>query len=220
MSRIVLVAAKAPVAGQAKTRLSPAATPRQAARIAAAALLDTVDAALATPDTRVVVAMTGDLSGAERATELAALLQWCEVLPQRGEDFPARLANAHADVADCHPGERTVQIGMDTPQVTPRILADALDRLDSFDAVLGRALDGGWWGLGLRNPRAAHVLRGVRTSCPETGAQTHNVLRRHGYAVGVLPMMSDVDTIDDARRVAGLVSDSRFAAAVTEAITC
>ena len=85
------------------------------------------------------------------------------------------------------------------------MLANALDHLDSFDAVLGRALDGGWWGLGLRDPCAAHVLRTVPTSRPDTGARTHNVLHRRGYAVGPLPTMSDVDTIDDARHVAAMV---------------
>jgi len=217
MTRIVLVVAKAPVAGEAKTRLSPAATPRQAARIAAAALLDTVDCALATPDARVVVAMTGDPGRAEQAPELAALLDRCEVLPQRGDGFPARLANAHADVADRHPDSRTVQIGMDTPQLTPRLLAAALNRLEKFDAVLGRALDGGWWGLALRDPRTADVLRTVAMSRPDTGARTHDVLRRGGYAVGALPVMSDVDTMVDARRVAAMVPDSRFAAAVAVA---
>jgi glycosyltransferase A (GT-A) superfamily protein (DUF2064 family) len=41
---ILLVAAKAPVAGLVKTRLCPPATPRQAAAVAAAALLDTLAA--------------------------------------------------------------------------------------------------------------------------------------------------------------------------------
>lgn len=214
----MLVVAKAPVAGQAKTRLSPAATPTQAARIAVAALLDTMDAVLSTPDTHVVVAMTGDPTEAERATELAALLGRCEVIPQRGKGFPTRLANAHADVADRHPGRRIVQIGMDTPQVTPGMLTDALDGLDFFDAVLGHAHDGGWWSLGLRDPRAAHVLRAVPTSQPETGERTHDVLCRGGYTIGSLPRMSDVDTIDDARRVAALVPGSRFASAVAEAV--
>lgn len=220
MSRIVLVVAKAPVAGRAKTRLSPAATPKQAAGIAAASLLDTLDAVLSIPDTGAMVAMTGDPDAAERATELAVLLRRCEVLPQRGKGFPARLANAHADVADRYPSARIVQIGMDTPQVTPRMLMDALDGLDSFDAVLGHAHDGGWWGLGLRDPRAARVLRTVPTSRPGTGARTHNVLRGGGYTVGPLPMMSDVDTIDDARRVAALVPGSRFATAVSEVAPC
>ncbi|MDQ3402975.1 MAG: DUF2064 domain-containing protein, partial [Actinomycetota bacterium] len=115
----LLVVAKAPVAGLAKTRLMPIASPEQAADIAAAALLDTLDAVLATPGVTPVVAMTGAVADARRRDELETLLRRCVVLPQRGNDFPQRLANAHADVAARFPGRAVLQIGMDTPQVTP-----------------------------------------------------------------------------------------------------
>lgn len=220
MNRIVLVVAKAPVPGQVKTRLCPAVTAWKAATIAAAALLDTVDTALATPGARVAVALRGDISDAVHATELADLLGACEVFSQRGKDFPARLANAHADVAERHPAARTVQIGMDTPQVTAGLLGAALDRLGVYDAVLGHANDGGWWCLGLRDPRVAEVLRAVPTSRTDTGARTEATLGRRGRMVGLLPQMSDVDTLVDARRVAALVPGSRFAAAVAEVAPC
>ncbi|MTD57624.1 TIGR04282 family arsenosugar biosynthesis glycosyltransferase [Amycolatopsis pithecellobii] len=216
MKRIVLVVAKAPVPGRVKTRLTPAVTARQAATIAAAALLDTVDTALATPGAEVAVALHGDLRDAVHGGELAELLGACEVFPQRGNDFPARLANAHADLAARHAEARTVQIGMDTPQVTTGLLAGALDRLDAYHAVLGHAQDGGWWCLGLRDPRAAGALRAVPTSRADTGARTATALARRGHTVGTLPEMSDVDTLADAHRVATLIPGSRFAAAVTE----
>lgn len=220
MNRIVLVVAKAPVPGQVKTRLTPAVTARQAATIAAAALMDTVDTALAIPDARVAVALRGDLRDAVRGAELTALLGTCEVFSQRGTDFPARLANAHADLAERYPGARTVQIGMDTPQVTAGLLAGALDRLGAYDAVLGHAHDGGWWCLGLRDPRVADVLRTVPTSRADTGARTEAALGRRGRTVGVLRRMSDVDTLADAHRVAALVPGSRFAAAVAQVAPC
>ena len=213
---VVLVVAKAPVAGQAKTRLMPAATPRQAGRIAAAALLDSLDAALATPDATVVVAMTGELDHAERADEIADLLDRCDVVPQRGGDLGIRLANAHADVAQRHPGLPVLQIGMDTPQVSPELLAGGLLRLRSADAVLGPALDGGWWSLGLRDPLRADVLRSIPTSRSDTGARTLFALRGQGLGVETLPALSDVDTMTDAVRVAAAVPESRFAAAVAE----
>lgn len=220
MNRILLVVAKAPVPGQVKTRLTPAVTATQAARIAAAALLDTVDIALSIPGARVVVALQGDLGDAIRGGELAARFAACEVFPQRGDGLPARLANAHADVADRYPGARTVQIGMDTPQITAGLLGVALDRLDLYEAVLGRAHDGGWWCLGLRDPRAAVALRTVPTSRVDTGARTEAALSLNGHTVGPLPEMSDVDTMDDALRVAALVPGSRFAAAVAEVVPC
>ena len=86
-----------------------------AAEIAAAALLDTLDAVAAAPVAARVVAFTGDLDAAAGATEIRQRLESFTVIPQRGDDFADRLANAHADSADGYP---VLQIGMDTPQVT------------------------------------------------------------------------------------------------------
>jgi len=209
----LLVVAKAPVAGLAKTRLMPIASPEQAADIAAAALLDTLDAVLATPGVTPVVAMTGAVADARRRDELETLLRRCVVLPQRGNDFPQRLANAHADVAARFPGRAVLQIGMDTPQVTPALLADALDRMVA-DGVLGLAEDGGWWALGLRDPAHARALADVPTSRSDTGQLTLSALRNKGLQIDALPVLSDVDTIEDATKVASAAPAGRFAHAV------
>ena len=58
----LLVIAKAPVVGLAKTRLAPDFGSVHAARIAAASLLDTLDAVYRTPARRRIVALTGDLA--------------------------------------------------------------------------------------------------------------------------------------------------------------
>jgi glycosyltransferase A (GT-A) superfamily protein (DUF2064 family) len=207
----VLVVAKAPVPGLAKTRLMPAATPEQAADIAAASLLDTLDAVLATPHVRRVVAVTGDLDTAARAGELRRTLGWFEVIAQRGNDFAERLVNAHHDVA----GLPVVQIGMDTPQVTPWLLGAAIVSTMSGDAALGLAEDGGWWALGLRDPLHAKALRNVPMSRPDTGRLTLDALHDLNLSVSPLPVLSDVDTMDDALRVAALAPSSRFAAAIS-----
>ncbi|MFC9252349.1 TIGR04282 family arsenosugar biosynthesis glycosyltransferase [Amycolatopsis thailandensis] len=212
MTFCLLIVAKAPVPGFAKTRLCPPATPEQAAEIAAAALLDTLDAALLTPNARVVVALTGDLDKAAHGREIATALRKTEVIPQRGDGFDVRLANAHADAP--RPGEPVLQIGMDTPQVTPALLAEAANRLE--DAVLGPAEDGGWWALGLKDPLHAKALAGVPMSRDDTGRQTLRALADVGLNPGILPTLSDVDTIADARRVAALEPVSRFARAVAE----
>lgn len=216
---VLLVVAKAPVAGLAKTRLAPAFGARTAARLAAAALLDTVDSARSVADTRTVVALTGELAAAERSTELADVLADCVVFPQYGDGFADRLANAHAEVAARFPGLPVLQIGMDTPQLRPPMLTGALVRLlsEGTDAVLGPAADGGWWGLGLRDPADAQVLRDVPMSQSDTGSRTLFALRGRGLSVGRLPELSDVDTLADAVRVAAQAPESRFAQAFAEA---
>ncbi len=212
----LLVLAKAPVPGKAKTRLCPPATPDQAARIAAAALLDTLDAVLAVPDVIPVVALTGDLGNAVDATELTARLQATTVLPQRGRTLGQRIAAAYADVAAVAGDLPVLQIGMDTPQADAQLLSQCLDLLDGdgVDAVFGLAADGGWWTLGLRRPAMAELIAEVPTSCPDTGSQTLAVLRAAGCRVVELPELSDVDTWEDATTVAAGVPGGRFAAAV------
>ncbi|NMO90858.1 DUF2064 domain-containing protein [Actinomycetospora sp. TBRC 11914] len=215
--RVVVVLAKAPVPGRAKTRLTPPATPEGAAGVAAAALLDTLDAAAATPGARVVVAFEGSTADAVRGDEIAAALAPHVVVPQRGASLGERIAAAHADVAARFPAAVTVQVGMDTPQLDAGLLDAALAHVENGSgAALGLAVDGGWWAVALARPRTADVVRDVPTSTDETGRLTLAALRAAlGHdAVADLPVLSDVDTADDAVRVSELVPHGRFARAV------
>ncbi len=213
---ILLVVAKAPVPGLAKTRLCPPATPAQAAEIAAAALLDTLDAVCAVPGAEPVVAMTGDLGAAARPIEIGLALRYVTTIPQRGHDFGARLANAHADAAQVHAGLPVLQIGMDTPQVTPESLAAAVAPVlhGGHDSVLGPAADGGWWALGLAEPRHAQALANVPMSREDTGERTLRALAACGLRPRRGALLSDVDTMADARSVAAACPGGRFARAV------
>jgi uncharacterized protein len=204
-----LVVAKAPHAGRVKTRLGDEVGHGLAADLAAAALLDTLGAcrAAAGPE-RCHLALAGDLDGAAREAELRDRLAGWTVLPQRGEGLGARLAHAHQDLG---PGP-VVQVGMDTPQVDGPLLTAVADRLDSSSAVLGPAVDGGWWVLGLRD-RGADALRDVRMSRPTTGRDTRAVLLSAGLDVAEAAELRDVDTAADAVAVAATVPSSAFARA-------
>ena len=208
----LLVVAKAPVAGLAKTRLAAAVGAEAAADIAAAALLDTLDAVVAAPVSARVVAMTGDLDEARAGDEIRERLQAFTVVPQRGGDFADRLANAHIDAADAVGGMPVLQIGMDTPQVTAELLTRCAEALLGAPAVLGMAADGGWWVLGVRSARTADALRGVPMSRGDTGALTFAALASRGIGVTLVDELRDVDTVDDVVPVrrAG-AADSRFA---------
>ncbi|MEV6240507.1 DUF2064 domain-containing protein [Lentzea sp. NPDC051838] len=201
----LLIMAKSPVPGQVKTRLCPPLTAEEAADVAAASLLDTISAALETPGAVPVVA----LAGIVRREDVRDALAECVVIPQRGWTFAERLVNAHADVARF--GMPVLQIGMDTPQVTPSLLESCAE---FEEAALGFALDGGWWALGLRDPQRADVLSGVPMSQADTGLRTMEALR--GLKIRQLPILSDVDTMVDARAVAAQVPQSRFAATLAE----
>ncbi len=196
----LLVVAKAPVPGRAKTRLAATVGDQVAAGVAAAALLDTLDAVAATPVAARVVALTGELDAAADAAEIRRRLASFSVIGQRGNDFGERLANAHADAAsvDGHP---VLQIGMDTPQVTAELLGDCGRRLVESSAVLGLANDGGWWALGVHTPALADCLRDVPMSQPDTGALTLKTLRGNGVDVALLDELADFDIADDVATV-------------------
>ncbi|MGH3485791.1 MAG: TIGR04282 family arsenosugar biosynthesis glycosyltransferase [Nocardioidaceae bacterium] len=205
----VLVMAKAPVPGFAKTRLAATVGPTAAADLATDSLLDTLAAAAGT-GWPVVVALTGDIDSAPRAAELRTALAPCLVIEQRGHDLGERLAAAHADAMAV--ANAVVQIGSDTPQVEPGDLVAAHDRLAGHDAVLGPASDGGWWLLATRRPAVADCLARVPMSRVDTGARTMRALGTAGWRVGRTKPRRDVDTARDAEVVARLAPGSRFAA--------
>jgi glycosyltransferase A (GT-A) superfamily protein (DUF2064 family) len=136
------------------------------------------------------------------------------VLPQRGDGLDERLAAAYDDAWALR-GAPMLLVGMDTPQVTPALLSAAADGLlrDGTDAVLGLASDGGWWALGLRRPDAS-LLLGVPMSTDGTGAAQAARLAGAGLRVVPLPVLTDVDSADDADAVAAECPASRFAEAL------
>jgi rSAM/selenodomain-associated transferase 1 len=196
----LIVIAKAPVPGRSKTRLCPPCTPAEAARLAEAALADTLHAVASTPADRRVVVLDGEPG--------AWLPDVFEVVAQRGGGLDERLANAFDDV-----GGPALLIGMDTPQVTAALLSESARRLAEADAVLGPALDGGFWALGLRRPDAS-LLVGVPMSVAHTGRRQRARLRAAGLHVRMLPALRDVDRIEDARAVAAQFPGGRFARAL------
>ncbi|HEY3724117.1 MAG TPA: DUF2064 domain-containing protein [Acidimicrobiia bacterium] len=202
----LLVIAKAPRPGRVKTRLCPPCTPRQAADIAAAALEDTLATIAAVPVAHRLLVLDGPPGG------------WVpdafEVVPQVDGDLGARLAAAFAAVAG-----PAFLVGMDTPQLSAAQCVGALRDLadPNIDAVLGKATDGGWWGIGVSQPAPA-IFDGVPMSSSETGrAQLHR-MRLLGLRTRLLPELCDVDHFSEARAVAARLPGSRFAAAVSSVV--
>lgn len=203
MSVALLVIAKEPVPGRAKTRLCPPCSPVQAASLARAALLDTLEVVQRTPASRRVLVFEGDAQRWGR--------DGFEVIAQRGDGLRERLAAAFEDV-----GAPALLIGMDTPQLTPALLLDGMRALSEpeFDAVLGPALDGGYWSVGLKRPHrdAREAFRGVPMSAESTLRRQRGRLRRLGLRVHEQATLRDFDTIEAARAVAREAPGSRFAA--------
>jgi glycosyltransferase A (GT-A) superfamily protein (DUF2064 family) len=212
MSTRMLVVAKAPVAGHVKTRLGADIGMDEAAAVAAAALVDSLVACRdAVGPEHCALALDGDLAEAVRGDELTRLVAGWTVYPQHGHGFAERLVHAHLGVP-AGPGP-VVQIGMDTPQVTPELLLDAASAADGRDAALGPADDGGWWVLALHDPSHARLLGGVVMSTDRTHDDTRRALESAGLSVGSTAALRDVDTVADADLVAATAAGSHFARA-------
>jgi rSAM/selenodomain-associated transferase 1 len=198
----LIVIAKAPVPGRVKTRLCPPCSPWQAAAIAEAALLDTLDAVASTPTSTRALVLDGEPGG--------WVPEGFDVHPQGSGRLDARLAYAFDAV-----GGPALLVGMDTPQLDAELLHASLATLamPGTQAVLGAAADGGYWAIGLRRPRP-EVFHGVPMSTPWTGRAQRQRLRRLGISWAELPSLRDVDTFEDALRVADACPGSRFACAV------
>ncbi|MEO7017841.1 MAG: DUF2064 domain-containing protein [Leifsonia sp.] len=194
----LVVIAKECIPGRVKTRLNPPLSLEQAARLAAASLSDTFRAVASLPATRRILAFEGNLlpDGSEDY----------EVIPQSSGGLDMRLAA----IFDRCSGP-TVLIGMDTPQLTAELLDPAFfDWPSDVDAWFGPANDGGFWTLGLAKPDGS-LIRGVPMSQDDTGTLQLRRLTDARLQVRMLPELVDVDTIADARQVAGQSPDSEFA---------
>ena len=198
----LVVIAKAPAPGRSKTRLCPPCTPEQAAALADAALRDTIAAMAAAPARRRIVALDGRPDGWLRPE--------FELHAQRGEGLAERLGDALIAA-----GGPALVVGMDTPQLSAALLAEAARRLTQpgIDAVLGPAIDGGYWTIGLRRPDAA-AFTGVPMSRADTCEAQRRRLELLGLRTALLPPLRDVDTIDDAAAIARSWPATQFATAI------
>lgn len=211
----VLVLAKAPVAGLAKTRVAADVGPVAAAEIAAACLLDTIDAVehWVGPGDR-TIALTGDLAAASRGAEIAQRLAGWRTVTQRGGPLGERIHYAHRDAAAGWGADRVVvQVGMDTPSLSGRQLGEVCRPvLDGrTDAAIGPAADGGWWGLVTAQLSHVGAIADVPMSRPDTGDLTLARLTHGGASVGIGPVLRDVDTYEDALAVARTIPRSHLA---------
>lgn len=212
---LVVVVAKAPVPGLAKTRIAADVGPDAAARMAAAALLDTLEAAAAwAPRGQRLLALDGRVGDGPMAAAIVRATSSWHVVGQRAGGLDVRLAGALASAGALWGTRPVLLIGMDTPQATP----DDFDRLERQrrrvgprGAALGAAEDGGWWGLAASDPALGRALVGVPMSTPQTGALTAEALSAAGAAVVQAHRLRDMDTLDDARAIAAERPELRVA---------
>lgn len=209
MELTVAVIAKECLPGRVKTRMSPPLSLAQASGIAQLSLSRTLETVRHWPVSDRILVMEG--------TPLTRDGAGFTLLPQVGGSLDERLAA----ICDGVSGPLLI-IGMDTPQVSVSHLVPLLTDWSSadykHDAWLGPASDGGFWALAVRRPRGS-LIRGVRMSRATTGAEQLSRLGGEGLSTGLLPVLRDMDSFDDAVKIAAVIPGTDFATSVTAAST-
>ncbi len=204
MNRLLLFA-RFPVPGQAKTRLIPVLGPAGAARMhrrMAEHAVRVARAACEHGDTRITVCFTGARRRAFRAW-LGLDLRYAS---QPAGDLGRRLRGAFRDAFRSRAGG-ALAIGADVPDVSADLLRRALAGMRTFDVVLGPAADGGYYLIGMTRERP-ELFRGIDWGTGRVCEQTRAAIARLGLTVLELPTLDDVDRPEDLPRLHG---DSRFA---------
>jgi rSAM/selenodomain-associated transferase 1 len=92
--------------------------------------------------------------------------------------------------------QQVVIIGTDCPGVNPEILATAFEQLHLFDLVLGPAVDGGYYLIGLRQP-FPQLLTNIDWGTSQVLSQTLEIAQQLNLSVAYLPTLADVDRPED-----------------------
>ena len=192
--RALVVFVKHPRPGAVKTRLAAAIGPEAAADLYRALVEHVLEATTPRPgDYERLVFF--DPPGA--LEEMRAWLPGVRLLAQKGDDLGARMADAFAR-AFARGARRVAIVGTDVPGVTRETVVEALCALDAAEVALGPAEDGGYYLLALREPRP-ELFSGIAWSTSNVAADTRARAAASRLSVRELPVLRDLDTLDDLR---------------------
>jgi len=191
--RLILFA-RYPIPGKAKTRLIPALGAEGAAavhrRLALRSLRTAHKACRAAPADLEV-----RFDGGTEQTMSHWLGDSARFLPQGAGDLGERMARAFEESfrSIC---PATVIIGSDCPGLTPDVITAAFARLTETPVVLGPARDGGYYLIGLSRPMP-ELFRGIAWGTDRVLADSLAVLQRRGCKPALMDPLEDIDRPED-----------------------
>jgi uncharacterized protein len=188
----LIVFVKAPRIGAVKTRLARsigAVAACDAYRVLVETLLRRIDRL-----ENVELRFTPD----DAANEINPWLKqpW-RVSPQGAGELGERLHRAF-ESAFADGARRVVVIGSDCPQVTATDIEAAWAALATNDLVVGPASDGGYWLIGLRQPKPV-LFQNISWSTATVIQETLGRAKAARLSVKLLRQLADVDTEQDWR---------------------
>ena len=194
----LVIFAKAPIPGEVNTRLCPPLTPDEAATLHGSFVLDMLErtklavATLQLPFHRYLAcAPSSDLVFFKIMEER----QGVRLLDQVGGDLGQRIHRAFIDLFS-KGYKQVIIVGTDVPTLPLSVYQEAFAMLDRSDVVLGPALDGGYYLIGLKQPEEK-LFTGVPWSTDQVLAVTQQQAKTLGLSVGLTTTWRDMDTIAD-----------------------
>lgn len=196
----LIIFAKAPVPGQVKTRLCPPLTGDEAATLHGSFVIDMLERTK-TAVAKLKLPLDRYLACAPSSTlvffQIMEERQNVKLIDQVGDDLGARMQQAFATLFG-KGYQRVFIVGTDVPSLPLDHYKQALALLDTHDVVLGPALDGGYYLIGLTQPRP-ELFTDIAWSTDRVLAATQEKTAGLGLKTALLPPWRDVDTIEDLR---------------------
>ena len=193
---LLLIFAKAPVAGYAKRRLIPALGADKAAALQARLIEQTLATAAATG---IPVELWCAPDASHPFFAGCAARYPIKLRCQAGSDLGERMYHAFADALGRSPW--AVLIGCDSPALTPSMLIESSQMLEQGrDAVIGPAEDGGYYLIGLCRPEPS-LFHDIPWGTGVVLERTRERLRTLGWEWQELPPLWDLDRPDDLSRL-------------------
>lgn len=193
---VLMIAARAPVAGEVKTRLGRSIGMVRAVELYCGFLRD-LGARLTASDAPYDLAWTFSPPECDFRSILSGLDipvdDRARFVPQCGVDWGERQTNLLRWAAREY--GRLVLMASDSPQLSDAAIMEAFDALETHDAVLGRTLDGGYYLIGMRGFH--DLLSGVPMSTSSAADAVGERAAALGLCLAELPVTFDVDEVSD-----------------------
>ena len=195
MTRIVLLFIKSPEKGQVKSRLAKAIGEDAALDVYKCLVSQTLEN-LKDGDYLFRICFYPSDSGAIIENWLGNAYYYS---PQHGRDLGEKMKNAFVH-AFSDGVEKVLLIGSDIPDMSIPLLNEAFNALDSSDAVIGPANDGGYYLIGFnRASFLPDIFQGIVWSTDSVFDDTMKVFVKSGLSVHALRVLTDVDTFEDLK---------------------
>jgi uncharacterized protein len=189
---MLIIFTRYPRPGQAKTRLISALGPEGAARLQIAM---TEHSLLQARGLKRPIAIYYT-NGEERELRDWLGEDLC-YFTQADGDLGAKMLGAFCDTLGEETGAAVI-IGTDCPGIDTQLLAQTFQALETSDLVLGPALDGGYYLIGLRRV-ISELFENITWSSDQVLGQTLAIANRLNLSTYLLPELPDIDRPEDLK---------------------